>query len=43
MTLLWRSVQLTNAVVLLAALFTCSKIVVIKSAPAEGLDPFKLR
>lgn len=41
MTLLWESVQFTNAVVLLAALFTCSKIVVIKSAPAEGLDPFK--
>lgn len=42
MTLSSRSLQLTNAVVLLAALFTCSKIVVIKSAPAEGFDP-KLR
>ncbi|VDM92826.1 unnamed protein product [Onchocerca ochengi] len=41
MTLLGRSVQLTNAVILLTTLFTCSKIVIIKSAPAEGLDPIK--
>ncbi|OZC09175.1 sodium/hydrogen exchanger 3 family protein [Onchocerca flexuosa] len=41
MTLLGRFVQLTNAVVLLTTLFTCSKIVIIKSAPAKGLNLFK--
>ncbi|KAM3726589.1 putative Na(+)/H(+) antiporter nhx-9 [Dirofilaria immitis] len=41
MALSWRSIQLTNTVVLLTAVFTCSKVVIIKSALAERLDPFK--
>uniref|UniRef100_A0A915PP66 Sodium/hydrogen exchanger n=1 Tax=Setaria digitata TaxID=48799 RepID=A0A915PP66_9BILA len=41
MTLPWRYVQLTNSVVLLIALFTFSKIAIIKSAPAE-FDPLNL-